>query len=203
MNAARRDEVHKGVADVYTVRTANGEWGTVFVDGWTAPPVAGETEPRYGGHFSAVTTFGQYGATWTHCGMPFKQFLVGLERDYFMSKAAPQGKYREFDRQATLEGLRAALFEARRHTDIDRADARAIFDGLRALDDGDGGPSDLVRSLYDIRELRRLTQEPYEFLRERMDPQAEGFWRHLWPLLLGQWRTEVTPVAMPLATAAA
>lgn len=183
--------VSKDAADMYRVRTANGDSGVVFVHAWTVPASRPEQQPYYGGHFAAVTSFGEYGATWTHCGLPFLEFLCSLEFDYLMTKAAPEGHYRRYDHDATIASLRRLVSEGRRQGDIGKDDAREVWEALDRLAREDNGGHALITELRDVPKLRILTREPYEFIRETPSANARGFWTDLWPLLLTQWRAEI------------
>lgn len=124
--------------------------------------------------------------------MPFKSFLLGLNFDYFMQKACPS--YMGFDFDASLSAIRRRVLEERRATDIDRETAASIWGELESIEcGGDDGGHAFVNALYQIGKLQHVTQEPYEYAKERPSPQAIGFWRELWPLLKAELASEVRP----------
>lgn len=181
--------VVKVPCEAYTVRTDHPypEWGTFYLRPWQR---AENGATYYGGELAAYTSFGTYAYHWTHCGEPFKSFLGEIGFDYFMGKAEP--KYLEFDFDASLAAIRRLVLEHRRCTDIDAETAAAIWEGLRNIEsNGDCGGHAFVDALYSIDELREVTQEPYEYARERPSAQAVGFWRELWPLFLSELRAEM------------
>ena len=176
-------------SEAYRVRTEGTcpEWGTFYLRDW-AHTERGTT--YYGGELVAYTSFGTYGYHWTHCGEPFKAFLCDLEFSYFMQKASTE--YKEFDFDASLAAIRRTVLEHRRATDIDKATAKDIWEALQNIEaGGDNGGHTFVGDLYAIAKLSRVTQEPYEYARERPSAQALGFWRELWPLFTGALRQEL------------
>lgn len=173
----------------YKVRTAGPcpEWAHIFVREWTR---ARHDGIAYGGEIAIHGSFGTYAYTWTHCCVSFKQFLIGVEFHYFMEKASPQ--FKEFDFDGSLANIREAVLRARRIGDIDRRTAAVTWEGFDDIrSEGNGGAHKFVSDLYDIEALRRVTQEPYEFVRERPTAACTGFWRELWPPFIDELKREV------------
>lgn len=184
--------VRKLPCEAYHLRTAErfGEHGTVYLREWQQEH---NGSIHYGGEIVANTSFGVYGHYWTHCGVPFKRFLTGLEFHYFMEKACE--KFKEFDFDASLASIRRAVIEHRKDTSIDKPTAAAIWSQIKDIESsGNNGGHQFVADLYAIDELRRVTQEPYEYAREHPTAQAVGFWRELWPLLVAELKREIEPV---------
>lgn len=181
--------VTKIPAEAYSLRTEHKipEWGTFYVRQWERTE-NGTT--YYGGELAAYTSYGAYAYHWTHCAEPFKAFLCQIDFDYFMQKAYP--KYQEFDFDGSLAAIRGVVLDHRRRTDIDAKTAATIWEGLQDIEDGgDCGAHAFVEALYRVDKLRKVTQAPYEYSRERASAQAEGFWRELWPLFTAALRTEM------------
>lgn len=103
-------------------------------------------------------------------------FLYDLNFDYFMGKAAKQ-PYRVADLDKTVAGLRRQLIEDRRRLDIDRREARDLW---QALEDADhDGADQFVRALYDDAHwsARLDYSDPLVMVD---DPGVRRFWAEVW-----------------------
>jgi hypothetical protein len=146
------------------------EWAFVYVDEKT-------------GVFACYSSFGTYAYCWTHIGdRTLKQFLSGLNFDYFMGKT--RRDYLRFDFDATVEGIKQHIKEGRRNGDLTKAEARAAWGSIEDLSD-ENSPDRFADSLYWSKPLMHAYgNDMCDVCRERPDPDSRGFWKTIWPEFL-------------------
>jgi hypothetical protein len=131
------------------------------------------------GSFVCQSSYGTYANIWRHIGdRTLKQFLAGLNFDYFMGKARPD--YQRFDRDKSVENVKDAIIQCRRRGDCDRETARHAWDDIE-VNDNDNGVRfcDEVARSDDL--LKILGSEYYEYARESADGDSRHFWKVIWP----------------------
>lgn len=137
-----------------------GEWGIFLLDST--------------GYFSVVSDFGNYAYLWTHHGCAdFREFLVGLEKDYLCSKLGTKGT---LDEKKTLQLIGEALDQAEEDGSIpeeEMVEERMI---LEELDSSDG----VEAGFRDWSESTRLNP-PWEYLCYSYPPDLLGFAEKVWP----------------------
>ncbi len=185
--------IHVSSARQYRIRERR-EWATIVLSEWRAAQPA-----AYCGEMLIHSSFGSWAYVWHACGVPFRQFLLECDFDYLMSKLM-HSRFRVFDAVASSRELSRAVLRARRMTDIDRTEARALWDALkdfsmhRAL-----SAHEFVNQACAIAQdmserglprASRLMREPWEAITQQPSPQAEGFWNTIWPVMCEQLRTE-------------
>lgn len=163
----------KSQAEKYLVR-AGHERAFIFVDEDT-------------GTLAIVSSFGNWGYTWTAYGAPertLKEFLAGLEFDYFFGKVDDHNKGREFDAEKTVENAKRVIIEWRRGGG-DRGIARDAWDDLILVqDETDGGRQDVFMTrMYESSDLYQVFDGDFSAA-QRRHPQCEGFWTKIWPVFL-------------------
>ena len=168
------------VARVYKARErVRGGWG------WAVATI--REWPR-GGQIDVQSDFGNYGYTWTAIGDgTLREFLCGLDFDYFMNKAA--GAYRTFDECATIRRIKADIFEKREWGDIDRETAHEWRDDLDECRDT-GSEHLFAERLMSCDWFYRLYDD-YPGIVMRDSPQARAFWDGPWQAFCTHWRMEV------------
>lgn len=156
----------------YVIR-ANGEWGTFYVR---------EGVDDQGHHWCELTcntAFGCVGYHWGSMGRPAREFLAKVDKGYLLGKLWGV-KTRVFDAAVAIEDAKRALLKERRALDIGKDEAREVYDELNT-----GCSTEFEW---------HLLIDGCEWLYGRMvdsadfgmvpNPQAEGFWRELWPAFL-------------------
>lgn len=188
--------------ETYRIRAghADMEWATICILGWQAKGIDGQ--PRECGEILIHSSFGSWAFSWGHLGKPFKRFLVKAEREYVAGKFIGAKAYK-FDGEKSVRELRQSLIERRRQGDLDKDEARVIWDWIEEREMELESSADLfVERLYDLRsEMReersfgrgalRFLEEPYERTCTSLDRQFAGFWRDIWPAFIGQLKTEL------------
>lgn len=150
----------------YVVR-ANHEWAIIWID-------------ECKGAFNCQSSYGNYAYIWRSIGnRTLKEFLCGLNFDYFMNKTHP-GHHR-FDCGKTIAGCRDHIKEARRSGSIDRATARDAWDYLDDCEDHESGEAfigDIMRcdSIVDL-----YAGDYCDICRESPAGDCIQFWNVIWP----------------------
>lgn len=179
--------VTRTTADRYTVRHA-GEYAAIFLNEWTEPAGNG---PRYLGEIAINSSFGAWAYQWSACGMPFRAFLAQLDNGYLMDKLAGAGAYK-FDGPASMRLAFGKVLKARRQHEIDRDEARELWDSLIDVqDDAMSGLSLFIHLLSGIEDKHGILDEPWYMARQKENPQVAGFLRELWPEFIAALRMEI------------
>jgi hypothetical protein len=181
-------------AEVYSVKNA-GEWATIIVRSWAEPTQDGEM--RHRGELLINSTFGSWSNYWSAPGVPFKQFLAGVEFDYLMSKLMGR-ELEEHDGYSTFNHLKARILLMRRKGQIDKEAAswiwREVDERHESLEGDVERFVDACESIleeakclwstkhthYVMDELSELFDEPWLHTKTRVNPTARGFWRDIW-----------------------
>lgn len=194
------NRVHKDASgEAYRIRTAGHEWATIVLFGWQS--TGNDGTPRECGEILINGGFGQWAYSWGHMGVPFKQFLLKVERGYIAGKFMGSKAYK-FDGELTVRELRQRLLAWRQCGDLDKEEARQLWDYIEerqvelesSTHDFVGAMQQAETELVPSRALLRFLQEPWEHLAESLDIQFVGFWREIWPVFLEQLRLETQEV---------
>lgn len=187
--------VTKTSADRYTVRHA-GEYAAIFLNEWSEP---GENGPRYLGEIAINSSFGSWAHQWSACGKPFRAFLAQLDPGYLMDKLAGASAY-VFDGQASMQLAFGKVLKARRLRELDRDEARDLWDALVGVqDDASSGSSLFVYLLSGIEDRHGILDEPWYMVTQKENPQLAGFLRYLWPEFVSALVSERNPGSSGLA----
>lgn len=177
--------------DRYIIRGAGphrGEWAFIYLDEKT-------------GVFTSYSSFGNYAYCWSHIGNDtLKEFLRDLEFDYFMNKTfGPETKI--FDFNATIDGMKEYICDARRQGVITKTMARDAWSEIEELEDKQS--VDLfVNDVYESRAIYRAYGHDFEsVIRMRPNPQCKGFWEIIWPEFLKMIAPAEAPPLAPTEAA--
>ncbi|WP_157266495.1 hypothetical protein [Azohydromonas aeria] len=200
----------------YRVHGGHGryEWATICIREWTAGGDMVGERSRFLGEILIHSSFGAWGFQWTHLGEPFREFLQHAEFDYVFTKFMGSD-LQVFDGEGSVRNLRQQIVEQRRSNDITKGAARALWQEINACqnecEDSNASFVEQMRDIADrfndgysfdseiesLSEAERdavvhLLQEPWELTTTKAHPQAEGFWRDLWPAFVEYLRAEKT-----------
>lgn len=144
-----------------------GEWGSFFVRHGTEP----------GSWIEVVcnSSFGVVGHMWTAPSGDLYRFLRSLGKDYVLNKFWGKDMML-FDGKRTMEMIRKDILKMRRSEDYTHCQAVDFWETIRGE-----CPSD-------IHEWWSIVNTASEDFRDNygsawlssINPQAEGFWKHLW-----------------------
>jgi len=173
-------EITKTLAVVYKLRNIpEGGWADITLREW-----------KGGGTFDCQSDYGNYANTWTAIGSrTFKQFLCGLDMDYFLKKTRPRD-YRIFDAEKTCKQIKENIIESRKNNDLSKEDARTCWEEIDDIENED--PNDTTGFWY-LLEKTRLVELIYDW-----DPSAVpsattynydciAFWERVWPHITKYW----------------
>lgn len=155
---------------------------------------------RSDGFFAAASDWGNYAFRWTHPGMEFRKFIVGLEKspDYVCGKLARRDWY---DGEATLRRIRERILQGRREQAISDLRARTEWDLLKEVLSTFGSSED-VRSIKEM-DLPTFVRwhdqtglhDASEICAYNYRPDARSFCREVMPRLAEAIRAELAPPA--------
>ena len=179
-------------AMVYRVQN-DGEWATIVMEHWEHRP--SDIRPdRYMGELLVYSSFGRFGYQWTACGRSFIEFLLDLDRDYFMGKMYA-GDTTVFDFDLSIAELKRKVRSVRREGGIDKDEARALYEAVESVDYSSTSEDFISACISaDIRDFAGSKcdfDEPWDFIRTVINPQCEGFWKTIWPEFCNQLRQEL------------
>jgi len=177
----RESSVTKSQADVFHVRTENGEYATIFIQ-HGAHSSNTVSAGGFWGRIAVLSSFGTYSSYWGACGNEFPRFLAGLNFDYAM-KNMTDYKHLEFDKDASIINVKREIINDRRNGEPKEL-MREAWDSLVTMQDWDS------RDLF-IRELMdsgcRYFNECCEWATvDRYRSDCVGFWEQIWPLFIGE-----------------
>ena len=186
--------VQAQAATCYTVRN-DWAWAHIFVRHGTGVQTDGS--PRGWVHVSVISDFGSFGYCWTHIGPDrWREFLAGLDLHYAMQKMLGE-RFRVplAIHEAEAKG-RQMILQYRREDSLDAEDARKLWDGLDAAD-RDGGLDGFLRDWDRQSDGRWYAHDWWDASWDKVNPQAEGFWREIWPHFIAGIQSEAARATGP------
>lgn len=144
-----------------------------------------------GGSFQCQSDYGDYAHIWTSIGdRTFKEFLCGLDKDYFLKKTRSQD-YLVFDSERTCKQLREEIIRMRREGDITKEVARQCWEDVESVDSNFG---DNVRDFCHGLEHTHIPEVLYDWdycsipILNSYHPSCTAFWERVWPHIVAYWR---------------
>ncbi|MDY7537563.1 hypothetical protein QN372_00205 [Undibacterium sp. RTI2.1] len=176
--------ISKGVADVYHIRTPDGDFAAVYIEHGS---YASHGTTNYWVRVASTGSFGTYGTYWNSVGSDHVSFLTGIDFDYAM-KNLTSYKHREFDLDESVKQAKVWLFVERRREDLTKEEAREAFDVLLEVS-GTNSKDAFVNSL--LESNLPFFNECYEWIVcERYKSDCVGFWENIWSVLVKQLQEE-------------
>lgn len=159
------------IVERYIIRPKPGyEWAFIYVDEKT-------------GVFACYSSFGNYNYCWNHIGTrTLKEFLRGLDFDYFMGKT--RSGYRRFDYDATVEGIKHHIIDSRRTAYLSKEEAREAWKELDDISDENSSDRFFDAFCWSKPLMHVYGGDICDIARERPDPDSRGFWKVIWPTFL-------------------
>lgn len=144
------------------------------------------------GYISIVGSFGSFGHYFGNTGTDFKSFLCSCDKYYLTNKFfGLQAKV--FDCDKTVETLKRFVISRRRNGGLDSEKARDMFDAIK---DADGNNSEEAFFMQLSENMPKFYEwEIYSHVERIMNPQAEGFFKDLWPGFVAELQSERAAVA--------
>jgi len=175
------------LAKCFIVRNA-GEYGTFYL----REGVKGEGDRRY--HWCELTcntSFGTVGHYWSSMGGPAAWFLDKINRDYLIGKLWGMQET-VFNADKAMRQVRTMILQDRRAGDLSREEARARWNDIA------GGADDEFEFHTLVHDNDWLSETVYgggSSFGEVPNPQAVGFYRHLWPVFIEQLKADAAAPA--------
>lgn len=176
-------------ADCYIVRNS-GEWARIFLIGGQREMHDGSGN-HWWGTITVNSSFGSWGHTFSSMDRPLEEFLSSLDMHYLMGKFMG-GALRGFDQEATSKELRRKVCRWRRRQLESPPHLRELYDEIVELDGDIHSDSNTYFTV--LRERAGTLfykRELWESERTSVNPQAEGFWKEIWPSFIEHLKERV------------
>lgn len=169
------------VPEVLHIRVRNnGEYGSFYLR--EGVECEGDRR-RYWCELTCNTAFGVVGHHWSHMGKPAAQFLTKVGRDYVVDKLWGM-ESRIFDADKAMADVRRMILRDRRAGELDHQQARNRWESVEMGADNEFEFHSLVNETDWLHEV--LYEGGFRDIGKVDNPQAVGFWKHLWPDFLAQ-----------------
>lgn len=163
-------------AKCFIVRNS-GEYGSFYL----REGVTGEGDRKsHWCELTCNTAFGVVGHYWGSMGVPAARFLSEVNKSYLIDKLWGM-EATVFDVDEAVKGMCKLVIKERRSGDLTSKEAREYWDALNCSFDNE---HEFNAMAYDIEWMRESLIGSSIGLVD--NPQAVGFFRHLWPEFLKQ-----------------
>ena len=154
----------------YSIRGAGGLWATIAIRGWERQ---GAGEMLQGGEILINSDYGNFASQWGNLGMPMKQFLATVGRDYLLRNLAGLSLY-EFDFDASVARVKREVIRDRKDGALDHDEARNAWNAIPAENRG----KDLF--IHELLTCDAFGDEPWHFCEDRERPALVHFYADVW-----------------------
>lgn len=157
----------KSTVESYKAREIGFGWADITIDARDES-----------GRIQIASDFGDWQFYWTHCGKPFKEFLMGLDINYTASKFKAN---RHFDLEKNINAIRNELNEQLENGTISNVKHSIAIDELKEIQET---CSENVHEFWNqISQTEHLYNEisgsDWETVNS-IDPGFERFWNEIW-----------------------
>ena len=180
-------EITKTTMDCYRLRN-NGEWATICVHAYEVPDL-GSNRLRQGGEVLIYSGYGTFAYHWSHCGMPFREFLTTISRDYTLTKFLGHDRM-EFDKEGSIKAVKQAILRDRREGAIGHEQARDLWEDLMWLDECETAEG-FVHAYNEGIYLKKWDAEGYEFIHQKEKDSLAYFWAEIWGPFVAHLKQEI------------
>lgn len=167
--------INKTSVELYKIRHTSGMyWADITVD-------AGEKS----GRIQIASDFGDWQNYWSGCGMPFKEFLAGLDIHYAADKFDAD---RFFDQQETIASFKRSISETRSLEGLTAEEAEKLYDYCTELEHC-SHEQEFIAEMWHMDELMRFFDNGPSICRT-ISPGFKRFWDMVWPVFIEQLKQE-------------
>lgn len=142
------------------------------------------------GRIQIASDFGDWQYYWSHCGEPFKQFLVGLDKHYTAGKFKAN---RHFDLENNVRALQHELYEQLMEENITQPAHDTATEELKEI--AETCSSNIHEFWSQLSQTKVLYHEiggsDWETTNS-IEPGFERFWQEVWPVFTEQLKKELT-----------
>lgn len=180
--------VKKSIVEQYTI---------ILNDGWDHAFIFLDNGEK-SGTISILSSYGNYSNHFSSTGQPFKDFLMNLNFDYFMTKTTKD--YMKFSIKKTIEEFKKMVLGTRREKEITKEEAKICIEELNDIDDSCDEQyylSDMIDGT--IFEKIFIHESIHEYFQQEVDIQCKGFWEYIWPKfleILTKEKNSISPISM-------
>lgn len=175
-SGAAEASVKTSPATCYAVQ--NGwAWAQIFVRHGIAKA---NDRDRHWVHVAVISDYGSFGYCWSHIGADWRRFLSDLDMHYAMQKFMGERFRVPLDGDEAQTKARALILRDRREGNLDKADARTLWDAALTAEPYDGCAA-YLRSWDYLSDGLFYAREYWDCRWDKVNPQASGFWEQIWP----------------------
>jgi len=170
--------IEKSTVENYKIRHPSGMyWADITID-----------DNGTAGRIQIASDYGNWQNYWSHCGMLFKEFLIGLGIDYSANKF---GCNKYFDLEVNIKNVKNHVIEMRKENFITKDQARKLFDEIKELDvDGIPDANSFYVTINNTQHLREMYYSGDFDIVTSTDPGYEQFWKNVWPVFITELQNE-------------
>jgi hypothetical protein len=170
--------ITKSTVECYKIRSTsihNG-WADITIDS------KGTT-----GRIQIASDYGDWQYYWGACGMPFKEFLISLGKDYLAGKF---GEDNYFDYNRTIRQYKKDILDYRKDETISAEAARDMWDELENLITY--GEREFSVGLWVDCPKLMVFYDNTPTLHRTISPMFELFWNKLWLPFMDELKNEIS-----------
>ncbi len=167
-------------ATVYRIRNIrHAGWADITLREWDG-----------GGSFDCQSDYGNFAYVWGSIGdRNLREFLCGLNKDYFMKKTRPHD-YREFSVEKTCKEIQREIISQRRERTITKEDASLCWEQSHEIDTRTASNEGFYHCMEEFDIVDKIFCGDYTALptRTEYNPMCDMFWEKVWPHITKYWK---------------
>lgn len=165
----------KSTCELYRI-WVNGQYAAISLDAWENPD-----RKTFGGELLVHSSVGNFGNMWPACEVPFRQFLLGLDLEAFLT-ACCRPAHAVFDGHASVDRVRLAILTKRRARLIPADTACALWGEIEfAAESAARSELHFRTALAAICLPGTVLGQVDGYIARAPSPQAQFFWDEMWP----------------------
>jgi hypothetical protein len=165
----------KSACELYRI-WAKGHYAAISLDVWDNPD-----RSTFGGEILVHSSVGNFGGDFNSCAAPFKQFLLGVDMESFMSKCGG-AVHLTFDGESSVNKVRAAILARRRARTLSAEAACELWSDIQfACDSAARSELSFRTTMTRMCNSTTVLGEPSGYVVRTASPPAQFFWTEIWP----------------------
>jgi len=164
----------KSACELYRI-WAKGQYAAISLVAWENPD-----RTTFGGELLVHTSIGDFGNMWPRCPVPFRQFLLGLDLEAFMTACCSQA-HLAFDGAAAVNKVRQAILAHRRSRRITAETACALWGEIEFSAESAARSELHFRTAVASICTADTILGPADGYLKTPSPQVRFFWDEMWP----------------------
>ncbi|NKI28242.1 hypothetical protein HCG49_16940 [Arenibacter sp. 6A1] len=135
------------------------------------------------GRLSISSDYGSWSFYWGACGIPFKEFLIGLDKHYVAGKF---GEDKYFDLEKTISSLKDRINEYA----TDSYEKKELKRELKTLKNS-SNKEEFIRKMWNCDEILEMENNCPDLV-ETISPSFDNFWSKFWPIFINELKSKNT-----------